>query len=110
MPSFADTGRSAAPLDEVWKRLSDPSRFPEWWAGTPPQLMRSAPQGRRVAISCEVPGLRFDWRLEPEGDGTRIDVLVDIPEKEAFQLDEQRELIRRSLVRLAEVATAAATL
>jgi hypothetical protein len=107
MPSFADTCRSAAPIDEVWKRLSDPSRLPEWWAGTPPELMHSAPQGRRVAISCEVSGLRFDWRLEPEGEGTRIDVLADVPEEEVLQLDRQRELIRRSLVRLAEMATAA---
>ena len=113
MPSFADTGRSAAPIDEVWKRLSDPARLPEWWAGTAfrelplPQLTGSAEQARRVAISCLVSGLHFDWRLEPEGEGTRIDVLVEVPDNEALQLDEQRELTRRSLVRLAEVATAA---
>jgi hypothetical protein len=53
-----------------------------------------------------VSDLRFEWRLESEGDGTRIDVLVDIPEKEAFRLDQQRETIRRSLARLAEVAAA----
>jgi hypothetical protein len=113
MPSFADTGRSAAPIDEVWKRLSDPKRLPEWWAGAArpelplPELTPSAEQGRRVAISCLVSGMNFEWRLETEGDGTRIDVLVDVPENEALTLDQQRELTRRSLVRLAEVATAA---
>ena len=29
MPSFADTARSAAPPEEVWKLLYDPSRYTE---------------------------------------------------------------------------------
>jgi uncharacterized protein YndB with AHSA1/START domain len=134
MPSFADTARSAAPPEEVWKLLYDPSRFTEWCVGVGsiedtrddgdgrksyvlypegypdfpmPQLVESARDGERVVISCQVSDLRFEWRLEPEEDGTRIDVLVDIPEKEAARLEEQRELIRRSLVRLAEVAAVA---
>jgi uncharacterized protein YndB with AHSA1/START domain len=134
MPSFADTARSAAPPEEVWKLLYDPSRFPEWWAGAGSvvetrdngdgrrsftlypegypafpmaQLVESPREGSRVVISCQVSDLRFEWRLERENDGTRIDVLVDIPEKEAFRLDQQRDLIRRSLVRLAEVASVA---
>jgi uncharacterized protein YndB with AHSA1/START domain len=134
MPSFADTARSAAPPEEVWKLLYDPSRFPEWWAGAGsiedtredgngrksftlypegypdfpmPQLVESAQNGERVIISCQVSDLRFEWRLEPEANGTRIDVLVDLPEKEAFQLDHQRDLIRSSLVRLSEVAAVA---
>jgi uncharacterized protein YndB with AHSA1/START domain len=134
MPSFADTARSAAPPEEVWKLLYDPSRFTEWCVGVGsiegtrddgdgrksyvlypegypdfpmPQLVESARDGERVVISCQVSDLRFEWRLEPEEDGTRIDVLVDIPEKEAARLEQQRELIRRSLVRLAEVAAVA---
>jgi uncharacterized protein YndB with AHSA1/START domain len=134
MPSFADTARSAAPPEEVWKLLYDPSRFGEWldgvgsiedtrddgngrksytlyFEGYPdfpmPQLVESAREGERVVISCQVSDLRFEWRLEPELGGTRIDVLVDIPEKEASRLAEQRDMIRRSLVRLAEVAAVA---
>jgi uncharacterized protein YndB with AHSA1/START domain len=134
MPSFADTARSPAPPEEVWKLLYDPSRFPEWWVGAGsvegtrddgdgvksftlfpegypdlpmPQLLESARDGQRVVISCQVSDLRFEWRLEPEASGTRIDVLVDIPEEEAARLDEQRDVIRRSLVRLAEVAAVA---
>ena len=134
MPSFGDTARSHAPPEEVWKLLYDPARFPEWWVGMAtveetresangsksftaypdgypdfpmPQLLDSASEGRRVVVSCQVSDLRFEWRLEPEEGGTRIDVLVDIPEKEAFRLDQQREVIRRSLERLAEVAAVA---
>ena len=134
MPSFADTARSAAPPEEVWKLLYDPSRYTEWLVGAGsvedthddgdgrksytlyadgypdfpmPQLVESAREGERVVISCEVSDIRFEWRLEPEDDGTRIDVLVDIPEKEAPRLDEQRDTIRRSLVRLAELAAVA---
>jgi uncharacterized protein YndB with AHSA1/START domain len=33
MPEFTLTGTTAAPVEEVWKLLFDPSRFPEWWAG-----------------------------------------------------------------------------
>lgn len=30
---FVLTARSQAPVEEVWKLLHDPARFPEWWAG-----------------------------------------------------------------------------
>ena len=33
MHRFSDAARSAAPVEEVWKLLYDPSRFPEWWQG-----------------------------------------------------------------------------
>ena len=104
MPSFADTGRSGASPEELWKLLSDPSRLSDWWAGdlpAPPRLLQ-APHGRRVVIFCQVSGMRFEWRLEPDGDGTRIDVVVDIPEGQACRLAEERDLTRRSLLRLAE--------
>jgi uncharacterized protein YndB with AHSA1/START domain len=134
MPSFEHTAHSPAPPEEVWKLLYDPGRFPDWWEGMAsvddtregsggrksytiypdgypdfpmPQLVESTRDGRRVVISCQVSDLIFEWRLKPEDDGTRIDVAVEIPEKEAFRLDQQRELIRRSLARLAEVAAAA---
>jgi uncharacterized protein YndB with AHSA1/START domain len=134
MPSFADTARSSAPPEEVWKLLYDPSRYPEWLVGADtvedarhdgdgrksytlymegypdfpmPQLVESAREGERVVISCQVSDMRFEWRLEPEEDGTRIDVLVEIPEKEAERLDQQRDAIRRSLVRLAGAASVA---
>jgi carbon monoxide dehydrogenase subunit G len=33
MPGFTLTGYSAAPVEEVWKLLFDPTRFPERWSG-----------------------------------------------------------------------------
>lgn len=134
MPDFRDTTTTPAPPEEVWKILYDPSRFPEWWVGFEtvetddndsgaerrytmypdgypefpmPQVLRTSHDEGRVIVSCLVSDLRFAWRLEPAGDGTRITVEVDIPEREAHRLDEQREIIASSLVRLAELASAA---
>lgn len=33
MPGFALTALCRAPVEEVWKLLFDPARFPEWWVG-----------------------------------------------------------------------------
>ena len=33
MPAFTLTRHASAPVEEVWKLLHDPARFPEWWAG-----------------------------------------------------------------------------
>jgi uncharacterized protein YndB with AHSA1/START domain len=135
MPSFSDTAVSQAPPEEVWKLLYDPSRFPEWWAGVGiveasqarehaggheytmypegypdfpmTQLLESRREERRVTVSCMVSDLRFDWLLEPApGDGTRIVVEVEIPEREAHRLQAQQAVISASLTRLAELATA----
>jgi uncharacterized protein YndB with AHSA1/START domain len=134
MPSFEHTAHSPAPPEEVWKLLYDPGRFPDWWEGMAsvedtresggkrksytiypdgypdfpmPQLVETSRDGSKVVVSCQVSDLIFEWRLAPDDAGTRIDVLVEIPEKQAFRLGQQRELIRRSLSRLAEVAAAA---
>lgn len=112
MPSFADTVRSPATRADLWNLLTDVSRLPEWWAaganGFPrPQLVEPARDGERVVISCLVSDQRFELRLEDEEDGTRIDVLADVPDTEAARLDQHRETVRRSLLRLAEVAAVA---
>ena len=122
MPAFSDTTTTPAAPEEVWKILYDPSRFPEWWTGvgsvepgpgdgarTPytlypegypdfpmPQLLESSRVDGTVSVSCLVSDLRFAWRLEPAGDGTRISVEVDIPEAEAHRVDDQRARDRRS--------------
>ena len=127
MPTFDDVATSSAPVEEVWKLLYDPARFPEWWEGVEavtepsgtgftlfprgypdfpmPQAMRS--DGRRVTISCLVSHLVFEWRLEPTaGDGTRIGVHVEIPDAEAHRLETQRGVVSASLRSLAALAAA----
>lgn len=126
MPSFHDTATSQAPPEEVWKLLYDPSRFPDWWAGVGTvevggkgeytmypdgypdfpmaQLLDTERDDQRVTVSCLVSDLRFEWRLETAGTGTRITVEVDIPDAEAHRLETQRDAISASLRHLAELA------
>jgi uncharacterized protein YndB with AHSA1/START domain len=137
VPSFPDTTTSAAPPEDVWKLLYDPSRFPEWWSGIGTvelgdaggdetaesegtgeytmypdgypdfpmaQLLETQRTEQRVIVSCLVSDLRFEWRLAPAGGGTMITVDVEIPDDEAHRLDTQRDLISRSMRRLADLA------
>jgi uncharacterized protein YndB with AHSA1/START domain len=128
MPSFHDSATSTAPPEEVWKLLYDPSRFPDWWAGIGTvdvtgdgeftmypdgypdfpmaQLLDTQRDEQRVTISCLVSDLKFEWRLEPEGEGTAISVDVEIPDTEANRLETQRAVISASLRRLADLAAA----
>jgi len=130
MPSFHDAAETSAEPQQVWKLLYDPARFPEWWAGIGTvelggeqdgaytmypdgypdfpmaQVLESARDESRVTVSCLVSDLRFEWGLEPlaRGAGTRISVDVEIPDAEAARLESQRETIRSSLAKLAELA------
>jgi hypothetical protein len=130
MPSFHDTTTSSAPPEEVWKLLYDPSRFPDWWAGIDTvelggsdgkytmyldgypdfpmaQLLDTQRGANRVTVSCLVSDLRFEWHLEPDGEGTVITVDVEIPDAEAHRLDTQRDVISASLKQLAQLAAEA---
>ena len=125
MPGFTLTRYARAPVEEVWKLLFDPTRFPEWWAGvetvrTGPEPVHdvagrlprlpdaAAPAHRRSRGPGDrvVPGLRHRRRLAARrgADGTPITVRVDLPEAEAHRLDGQRELITTSLANLSELA------
>ena len=129
MPTFDDSTTTAAPVEEVWKLLYDPTRFPEWGAGIEtveldrsdgftmypqgypdfpmPQELRTSGDGHRLTVSCLVSYLVFEWRLEADGDGTRIAVHVEIPEEEAHRLDTQRGAVSASLRSLATLAAMA---
>ena len=130
MPAFDDSATAAAPVEEVWKLLYDPARMVEWWEGIErvepsgggeitfypdgypdfpmPQELRTASDGRGLTISCLVSYLVYEWRLEPQGDDTRISVHVEIPEEEAHRLEAQRAGVSASLRSLAALATATA--
>jgi uncharacterized protein YndB with AHSA1/START domain len=124
MPEFALTARAAAPVEEVWKLVHDPSRFPEWWQGIEtvrpgpddvytmwpegypdfPMGQRLATSPGRVTISCLVSDLVFTWELRPVGEETDIDVRVEIPEREEHRLETQRHVIEESIKALSELA------
>jgi hypothetical protein len=127
MQTFDHSAVSAAPPEEVWKLLYDPTQFPRWWAGTGsvetagdvgdytmypegypdfpmPQALKTSRENGAVTISCLVSDLCFDWRLRPVGSGTEISVHVEIPDHEAHRLDAQRAIIGQSVRKLAELA------
>jgi hypothetical protein len=127
LPTFDDATTTTAPVEEVWKLLYDPTRFPEWWEGIEtvdpegsegdftmyptgypdfpmPQALRTDGDGRRLTISCLVSYLVFEWRLEALDAGTRIAVHVEIPDQEAHRLDTQRGVVSASLRSLATLA------
>jgi uncharacterized protein YndB with AHSA1/START domain len=128
MPGFVMTGRAAAPVEEVWKLLFDPTRFPEWWAGVEtvetgaageytlwqdgypdfpmPQRLRADDHPGRVVMSCQVSDIDFTWQLADDIDHTAITVTVDLPDREAHRLDGQRAAISTSLTALARLAEA----
>jgi uncharacterized protein YndB with AHSA1/START domain len=129
LPTFDDSTTTPAPVEEVWKLLYDPTRFPEWWEGIEtvepegrdgkgdftmyprgypdfpmPQTMRTDSDGGRLTISCLVSYLVFEWQLDALDAGTRIAVHVEIPEEEAHRLDTQRGAVSASLRSLAALA------
>ena len=130
MPAFTLTARTPAPVEEVWKLLHDPARFPEWWAGV--ETVATGPQGNyvmwpaghpdfpmaqqvrtdvadgRVTISCLVSDLVFRWQLRADGEATEIDVDVELPDREAHRLPDQRRVLEESLATLAALAAASA--
>jgi uncharacterized protein YndB with AHSA1/START domain len=129
MPGFAMSALCRAPVEEVWKLLFDPARFPEWWAGIEivrqdapgeftqwpagypdfpmPQKLRVEEAAERVTISCQVSDIDVVWQLAEAGAGTSVSVNVTLPEREAHRLDGQYQVISESLRRLTALAEAA---
>ena len=96
--TFEDETTTPAPVEEVWKLLYDPARFPDWWQGIGsvepqahegrgdytmypdgypdfpmPQDVSTSRQDRTVTISCLVSDLRFAWHLEPDRELARVE-------------------------------------
>jgi hypothetical protein len=81
--------------------------YPEGYPNFPmAQLLDTQRDQQRVTVSCLVSDLRFEWRLEPAGDGTLITVNVEIPDTEAHRLETQRQTIITSMQQLARLAAA----
>ena len=126
MPSLVLSDRADAPVEEVWKLLHDPARFPEWWAGIEtvrtdaddrytiwptgypdfpmPQRFGTSRADGRVTISCLVSDLEYRWQLRADGDTTEIEVELTLPDAEAHRLETQRAYLGESLARLAQLA------
>ena len=128
MPEFALSAVCRAPVEEVWKLLFDPARFPEWWAGIETvrqdapgeitlwrtghpdiplaQALRVDEVSERVTISCQLEDIDFVWQLAEAGTGTSINVNVTLPERNARRLDRQHQVMSESLRRLTALAEA----
>ena len=72
-----------------------------------PQRMRSASANGRVTISCLVSDLEYRWQLTADGERTRVEVHVDIPEVEAHRLEVQTAAMSSALSRLTRLAASA---
>ena len=83
------------------------------WLGHPPPACRARLVPRvdqaneRVTISCQVSDIDIVWQLAEAGTGTSINVNVSLPEREAYRLDGQQNVISESLRRLTALAEAA---
>ncbi len=129
MPGFTLSASCRAPVEEVWKLLFDPARFPDWWVGIEtvrkdspgeftqwptgypdfpmPQKLRVDQANERVTVSCQVSDIDVVWQLAEGDEGTAIQVTVSLPEREAHRLDGQHQAIEKSLRRLTALAEAA---
>jgi uncharacterized protein YndB with AHSA1/START domain len=113
MSGYTLTGRAQAPVEDVWKLLFDPSRFPEWFTGVEsdglpdfpmPQITRTDRVNGRVLMSCQVTDIDFSWQLAEDGDGTGITLRVSASEPTAPVLAAKRPSLAASVVALAALA------
>jgi uncharacterized protein YndB with AHSA1/START domain len=129
MPGFTLSAQCRAPVEEVWKLLFDPARFPDWWDGVEtvrtdapgeftlwrtdypgfpmPQKLQVDQANDRVTVSCQVVDIDFTWQLAESGGGTSIQVTGTLSENEAHRLDRQHQVMEQSLRRLTALAEAA---
>lgn len=130
MPGFVLTGRTEAAVEDVWKLLFDPTRFPEWWDGvetvrhdapdtytqwlagypdTPmPQALRTDRTAGRVIVSCQVNDVEVTWQLSGTCTATMIEVRVEVSAAERHRLPGLETMMWRSLVALGALAAEAA--
>ncbi len=125
MPVIEAEALVAAPAEEVFKVLHDPTRHPEWWVGvdaiedvrrqddalrfwvdsrdypgTRLEQRQESLAGGGIVMTCLRYGIHFRWRLIPEGDATRVYAHVEIPDHSRELTDGYRTKIPASLERL----------
>ena len=125
MPVIEAEALVAAPAEEVFKVLHDPTRHPEWWVGvdtiegvrrqedalrfsvrsrdhpgTTLDQRQEPLAGGGIVMTCLQYDIRFTWRLIPEGDATRVHARVEIPGHWRELTDGYRVKIPASLERL----------
>jgi uncharacterized protein YndB with AHSA1/START domain len=127
-PGFTLSADCRARVEDVWKLLFDPARFPQWWVGIEtvrsdqpgeftlwltgypdfplPQKLQTDQANERVTISCQVFDIETVWQLAESDDGTSIHVDVSWPKDDARRLARQHKAIGESLRRLTALAEA----
>ena len=125
MPVVEAEALVAAPAEEVFKVLHDPTRHPEWWVGVDAiegvhrqddalrfwvdsrdhpgirlEQRQESLAGGGIVMTCLQYGIRFRWRLTPEGDATRVHAHVEIPDQSRELTDGYSRKIPASLERL----------
>jgi uncharacterized protein YndB with AHSA1/START domain len=126
MPDFEAHATCRAPAVEAWKLLYDPSRFPEWWAGTarvekgdgdavtrymeawpdfayPTQITRHN-DGSRIVVSCLLSNIVHEWSLTRAPEGCVVHIRVELPAEEEHRLEAVKAEVIPSLRRLVELA------
>ena len=69
---FALSAGCRAPVEEVWKLLFDPSRFPQWWAGV--ETVRAGPPGEFTLWPTGYPDFPMPQKLEVDQAGERVTI------------------------------------
>ena len=133
MPVIEAQALVAAPAEEVFKVLHDPTRHPEWWVGVdtiegvrreedalrftlrspddPGAILEQRQEPLAdggIVMTCLQYGVSFRWRLIPEGDGTRVHAHVEVPDHSRKLTDGYRRKIPASLKRLAALCARSA--
>jgi len=76
MPQFDDEILVRAPLEEVWKLVHDPSRYPEWWTGI--GSVEPAPDGYTMYPEGW-PDYPMPQRLQTSSADGRVTIRFDTP-------------------------------
>ena len=81
MPGFALSAQCRAPVEEVWKLLFDPARFPQWWAGI--ETVRPGPSGEFTQWPTGYPDFPMPQKLRVDQADERVTVSCQVSDIDA---------------------------